>query len=394
MQTNSRTSAKRDTGWKRDGKARGVYWRKRASGSKSWGYYADGRLNSAATRQEAIDHKAKAHLRKSAGLPAPDTRVFIRDLAEEVREAKRRKLRASSFAAFEFALDRIVLPELGHLKPGQAGPDRVARLVRDLEAQGLAPASIRRYLSPLASVFKLAVRRGIIPSSPLALLSEDERPSGGGVREHYVWSPEEISKLILAADELGNRAEAQYNYAPLIQLLALTGLRVSEALALRWGDVDLLGAVLHVRRSLSRNGELTDPKTSRGKRDVPLGPGLVDLLLSIKPEGTDDATFVFTSKQGGQPVSYWNFRRRGFVKAIEAAGLSGKGITIHDLRSAAVSLYAAKGLTLVEVAELVGHADANVTARHYARLFDRTDMEQRVRAAQASITISDQRLDS
>ena len=200
------------------------------------------------------------------------------------------------------------------------------------------------------------------------MLSEDERPSGGGVREHYVWSPEEISRLILAADDLGKRSGAQYNYAPLIQVLALTGLRVSEALALRWADVDLLDAVLHVRRSLSRNGELTDPKTSRGKRDVPLGPGLVDLLVSIKPEGGDAAAFVFTSRQGGQPVSYWNFRRRGFVTAIEAAGLSGKGITIHDLRSAAVSLYAAKGLTLVEVAELVGHADANVTARHYARL--------------------------
>ena len=122
MHTNSPTHAKRDTGWKRDGKVRGVYWRRRANGSKSWGYYADGKLNAAATRQDAIDQKAKARLRMSSGLPAPDTRVFIRDLAEEVREAKRRKLRASSFAAFEFALDRIVLPELGHLKPGQAAP--------------------------------------------------------------------------------------------------------------------------------------------------------------------------------------------------------------------------------------------------------------------------------
>ena len=159
MHSDSPTRAKRDTAWKRDGRARGVYWRKRASGSKSWGYYADGRITAASTRQEAIDQKAKASLRKSAGLPAPDTRVLIRDLAEEVREAKRRKLRASSFAAFEFALDRILLPELGHLKPGQAGPDRIARLVRDLEAQGLAAASIRRYLSPLASVFKLAETR-------------------------------------------------------------------------------------------------------------------------------------------------------------------------------------------------------------------------------------------
>jgi hypothetical protein len=70
----------------------------------------------------------------------PDTRVLIRDLAEEAREAKRRKLAATSFRVFEYALDKIVLPELGHLKPGACGPDRVARLIHDLEDRGLAPA--------------------------------------------------------------------------------------------------------------------------------------------------------------------------------------------------------------------------------------------------------------
>jgi len=69
--------------------------------------------------------------------------------------------------------------------------------------------------------------------SPLAVLSDDERPSGGGIRDHCAWSAEEISALIAAADGLGAQPTSQYNYATLIHLLALTGLRVSEALALR-----------------------------------------------------------------------------------------------------------------------------------------------------------------
>src|SRR6266511_5695514 len=117
---------RRDTAWKKDGHARGIYWRRRASGAKSWGFYADGKIHSAPSRQAAVDGKAKAGLRKSAGLPAPDTRVLICYLAEEVREAKRRKLRPTSLEAFEYALDSIVLPEVGHLKPGACGPDRVA----------------------------------------------------------------------------------------------------------------------------------------------------------------------------------------------------------------------------------------------------------------------------
>ena len=388
MQIDSIGARKRDTGWKKDGRAKGVYWRKLASGAKAWSHYSDGKRLAAASRQDAIDGKAKAGLRKSAGLPAPDTRVLIRDLAEEVRKTKQRKLRRSSFEVFERALDKIILPEIGHLKVTQVGADRVARLVRDLEGRGLQPASIRRYLSPLGPIFKLAVRRGVVHTSPVALLSDEERPTGGGVKDHYVWSAEEISKLIASAAELGKRADARYDYSPLIHLLALTGLRVSEALALRWTDVDLLAGELHVRGSWGRSGELTAPKTAAGVRTMPLSPGLVDLLVGLKPEEATDEDFVFASKANRRrPISYFNFRRRGFELALERAGLDGRGITIHALRSAAASILIRQGLSAVEVAQVLGHANANITLKVYAKLFDRSDVAARVREAQGALDL-------
>jgi integrase len=378
------TLRKRDTGWKSDGKARGVYWRRLVKG-KAWGYYAAGRIHPARSRQAALDGRAEAQLRRSKGLPEPDTRVTVAKLAEEVREQKRGKLRGSSFRAFEYALDAVLLPELGHLRLVHVGPDRLARLIRDLERRGLAASSIRRYLSPLGPIFKLAIRRGIVPTSPLALLSDDERPSGGGVRAHYIWSSEEVAGLIEAAVRLGRRQEARYDYAPLIRLLVLTGLRVSEALALRWQDIDLLDAIIRVRHSWARDGKLTPPKTKAGVRDVPIAPGLVDMLTLLKPEQAADEDFVF-STTGQRPLSYHNFRDRGFTPALERAGLKGRGITIHSLRSAAISLYAARGLSMLETATVMGQADAGVTWKHYARLFDRSDVNARVRAAQASLS--------
>ena len=313
--------------------------------------------------------------------------VRIRDLAAEVREAKRRKLRSSSFAMLERALDKVLLPELGDLKPVDVGPDRIAKLIRDLEDSGCSPATIRRYLSPLGAIFKSAMRRGLITTSPLALLSDDERPTGGGFRSHHIWSVEELAALFAAADELGRRPEANYNYAPLIQLLALTGLRVGEALALRWDNIDLVTGELHVRASLGRNGELIPPKTQAGARTVPLSDGLVDVLARIKPTDVLGVEFVFTSMRGGRPIAYWNFRRRGFGKALDRAGLSGHGITIHDLRSAAASILIRQGLTPVEVANVLGHADANITLRVYARLFNKRDSAARVRAAQSAVAV-------
>jgi integrase len=161
-------------------------------------------------------------------------------------------------------------------------------------------------------------------------------------------------------------------------------MRVSEALALRWGDVDLLGAAIRVRHSWGRDGRLAPTKTKAGNRDVPIAPGLVDVLVGIKPEDATNEDFVFTTT-GNRPVSYHNFRDRGFVPALERAGLAGNGITIHSPRSAAVSLYAARGLSMLETATVMGQADPGVTWKHYARLFDRSDVDARVRAAQASL---------
>jgi integrase len=377
------TVRKRDTGWKRHGKDRGVYYRRLARG-KGWGYYAAGRIHAAPTRQAALDGRAEAQLRRSKGQPEPDRRVTVATLAEEVREIKRDSLRASSFKSFEYALDQILLPELGHLRAAEVTPDRLAHLVRTLKRRGLSAPSSRRYLSPLGPIFKLALRRHAIAVSPLALLSDDERPNGGGIRAHHVWSTEEIARLITAAEELGQRQQAHFDYAPLIRLLVATGMRVSEALAVRWLDIELLDGIIHVRHSWSRDSKLGPPKTDASVRDVPIAPGLVDMLTLLKPEHATDTDFVFTTT-GTKPISYHNFRERGFRPAIERAGLGGKGITIHGLRSAAVSLYAARGLTMLETATVMGQKDPGVTWRHYARLFDPSDVNARVRAAQESI---------
>jgi integrase len=206
------------------------------------------------------------------------------------------------------------------------------------------------------------------------------------VAKHYEWTPEEISKFISASEDLANGKHSRYDYSTLLRLLLVTGLRVSEALALQWRNVGLLNAELRVEHSLQRNGELGAPKTEAGTRIVPLSPGLVDSLLKLKPLDAEEDAFVFASRSNPhRPLSYWNLRNRGFQKTLGRSGLDGNGITIHSLRSAAISLYAARGLSMFEVAELMGQKNPDVTWRHYARLFDRRNVFERARQAQGSV---------
>lgn len=382
--------ARRDTAWKRDGRAKGIYWRPKAGGGKGWGFYNPriGRVEGGChTRQQAINKRAKAQLDQSAGLPAPDPRIRFKDLAEADRETKKRRLRAASLAVYEYSLDNIILPELGHLKPSQCGPDRIARLYRDLETSGLMPATMRRYLSPLGPIFKLALRRGLISVNPLELLTSDERPTGGGVADHYDWEASEISGLLATAQAHDARPESRQPYFPLTKLLTLSGARVGECLAAQWCDTDLLGGVWRVRHSLDRDGTLEKPKTPAGEREVWLSQGLVETLVQHKPLDATDDDFVFASNTNPErPISYHNYRARGFQPVLEKAGLAGKGITIHSLRSAAISLYATRGLTLHETAKVMGQKNPDVTWRHYYRLFDKSNLAERVRAAQSSLT--------
>jgi integrase len=129
------------------------------------------------------------------------------------------------------------------------------------------------------------------------------------------------------------------------------------------------------------------PKTAAGVRVVPLSEELVNLFAGVISADAEEEHFVFHAKNNpSRPLSYWNFRSRGFGPALKEAKLDGKGITVHQLRHAAVSMFAWSGLTSVEVAAIVGHADSSVTAKVYSHLFDRSDVEARVRAAQASLT--------
>jgi integrase len=121
-------------------------------------------------------------------------------------------------------------------------------------------------------------------------------------------------------------------YAPLFTLLVNAGLRRGEALALQWSDVDLEAATLRVRGTLARvSGKLqvTEPKTAKSKRAVPLSEVAVLALRVMRTEQADERLragsrwhqtgFVFVT-EFGEPCELRN-ALRAFKAAAKRAGL-------------------------------------------------------------------------
>jgi integrase len=75
-------------------------------------------------------------------------------------------------------------------------------------------------------------------------------------------------------------------------LLVLTGLRVGELLALRWGNVDLKARLLRVVETVY-DGHFDKPKTKRGKRTIPIGAETAEILAALRPATADARSLIF-----------------------------------------------------------------------------------------------------
>jgi integrase len=179
-------------------------------------------------------------------------------------------------------------------------------------------------------------------------------------------SPEEVARFLSHVPE---------RYRLLFEFLGHTGVRIGEALGLRWQHVHL-GDDPHVeiREQVYQGKRKARPKTHHSVRSLPLSPGMAQALAAHKAESewTEPGHPVFASLDG-RPLDYSNVRRRALLPAKEASGIEWpKGKAFHLLRSTAATLFHHRGnASDRELADLLGHADPGFTKRVYVGSSDR-----------------------
>jgi integrase len=188
---------------------------------------------------------------------------------------------------------------------------------------------------------------------------------------------------VLERDEIDRLlAAATPRWRPLFATLTFTGLRIGEALGLRWRDVDFEAGVIRVRTQLdATTGEIVEPKTEKARRDVALMPALGRLLreqrLAAPPGLSGDDCFVFAKADGDPPRH--GTARHAFERTLAKAGLS--KLRLHDCRHTFVSLLLAAGRDVVFVSRQVGHSSPAITLNVYSHLFDAARHADETRAA-------------
>jgi integrase len=157
----------------------------------------------------------------------------------------------------------------------------------------------------------------------------------------------------------------------LLCVLAFTGMRLGEVLALEWGDIDMRGHNIRVRRSRSRWG-VHRPKTGR-ERVVDIGADLVATLRKLYARRAEQTLAagrgavletVFLN-QHGAPVSP-QYVRESFTRVLKRAGL--RRVRLHDLRHSYASNLLQAGAPIQFVSRQLGHASIKMTVDVYGHL--------------------------
>jgi integrase len=249
---------------------------------------------------------------------------------------------------------RHVTSRLGNRRLDKLRAFDLEILYGELLSSGLSSTTVNAIHRVVRNCLGAAARRELIRKN-VAIDAEAPRPKS---RKPVILSRQQWSDLIRES-----RCDPR---GLLVELLLKTGLRVdSEALNLRWEDVDVEARRLAVRQSKTKAGQ---------GRVVPLDPDLVRLLrhLRVRQEeirlqhGGDwnSNNFVFCTDAGNR-MSVSNLRKRMFAGIKTAAAISDT-LRFHDLRHNCGSLLLSEGVPITTVSRILGHANVSITLSVYA----------------------------
>ena len=338
--------------------------------TKTPGVYKRGSRYVVVWRHKGKQHKSfhrtlsearEAKGRRQSGERTPTTRQSFEDYAAAWLDGyagrTSRGFSETSRRDYQRALDAYAAPFFRSYRLADVEPPDVRRFVKHLESKGLAPASVVKNLVPLKALLATAVEDGALRSNPAAGVRVNGR------RDEGEEEPER-AKAMTRAELHAVLAELPPEWSLFFELLAHTGLRVSEALGLDWSDVEFgKRPRLRVRRQCYR-GTLKRLKSRAGRRDLPLSPGMARQLWAARPPRADGP--MFTTRNGTRYAD--RNIRRVLDRASERAGVPWVGF--HTFRHTCASLLFAGGLNVKQVSEWLGHADPSFTLRVYVHLLD------------------------
>jgi integrase len=317
----------------------------------------------AATRREVSVALNKRLSDRRNGLPVAIERQTVGSFLQTwLEDTIKPTARPRSYESFGTIIRKHLGPSIGHIQLAALTPQDVQLMMKQKSDAGFSPQTVAQIRTVLRSALNQALRWRLVSWNVAALVDPPRIPK----REHHALDAAGAKKLLEVAH--GERYEAAYF------LGLMSGLRRGEILGLRWTDIDLERATLHVTHSLQRvEGvlQLADVKTDKSVRAIQMPASVVEALRAQRARQLEaalrwhDSGLVFTNEGGGpvQPITL----HRDYKRLLAKAGLP-DATRLHDLRHSAASLLLNQDVPLTMISRLLGHSSISITGDIYGHI--------------------------
>jgi len=326
-----------------------------------------------ATKEEARSARDKARTEARTGVFVSPTKVTVKEHFEAWWEIKKEKVKPTTAANYRFLLDRYILPKFGSQLLKDLTSVKIEKMLIDL-IQDHSESTVRLVSIVLAQGLERAVKDRLLPLNPAKGI---ERPKG----KKRTVTPYTSSELKRLLEEL----ESHRLFA-FFRLLAYTGGRRGEILALRWSDLDPEKATLTISKNRTRLGktviEQDSTKGGDGKRIVQLDSETLRLMKDHRKRQIEErmkagslwqeGNFIFAQETGLplDPSTPYHL----FKKTAKRLGLRSE--SLHSIRHLHATELLNSGAGVHLVKDRLGHSDISTTLRIYAHI--RPEQKQEV----------------
>ena len=309
------------------------------------------------TRKDAqvrLDEELRA---VNQGTVRPESSMLFGTFAEEQwKTLVLPTLKLSTQHGYKTVLAKHLLPYWRDWRLRDIGRQDVQQWVADRFRRKLGWQTVRNAWTLLSGILETAVEYGYLSMNPARGVKFPEKE----LKEAPVlFTAEDFVKLLEQLDE---------PYRTMARLIALTGLRIGELLAVRWRCLDLEIGTLSVRESVYE-GKFQSPKTRKSRRTIPLGPQSILWLREHRLRATrtaaDDLLF---GNRSGKPLRESKLLRNVLQPAAERAGLG--RVTWHQFRHIHSSLLNDLRVPVKIAQEQLGHSSISTTLNIYTHVVD------------------------
>ena len=316
------------------------------------------------TKKQAELALAKLIQSVETGVDFDATKMTFAKYSARWLESKRKQVRPKTIERYSDLMRLHIVPVIGSIQLLKLKPLHLEKVYEEASARGLSAQSVLHLHRVLFTALKQAVGWQLIPRN----IAEAVTPPRPEHREVEPMTPRDVIRVLESV--AGSDLEM-----PTILGLG-TGMRLGEALGLRWSDINLEKKTARISQTVQETSEglaFVPPKTHRSRRSVSLPVFVVHALRKHKKEQSERRLIVGSAWQDLDLVI-----DRGDGLPVRTSSLSGRfadrmkkaeiNLTFHGLRHGHASLMLAAGVHLKVVSERLGHSTIGITADLYTHV--------------------------